>query len=93
MLTLTDNARHAVQDIASRADLPQEGGLRIAPSREEVGSFELSLVPAPADGDDVIEAEGARVFVEPSTSEVLADQQLDATASGEGVGFLLAPQG
>jgi len=30
MLTLTDNARLAVQDIAARAGLPEEGGLRIA---------------------------------------------------------------
>jgi iron-sulfur cluster assembly protein len=93
MLTLTDNARHAVQDIATRAGLPEEGGLRIATSEEQLGSFELSLVPAPAEGDEVIEAEGTRVFVEPTTSEVLSDQQLDATTSDEGIGFMLAPQG
>ena len=46
MLTLTDNARHAVQDIATRAGLPDDGGLRIAKSQQESGSFELSLVPA-----------------------------------------------
>ena len=93
MLTLTDNARHAVQDIANRAGLPQEGGLRIAESEQQVGSFELSLVPAPVDGDEVIEDEGARVFVEPTTSTVLADQQLDAAPAGDGTGFMLAPQG
>lgn len=93
MLTLTDNARHAVQDIATRAGLPDDGGLRIAKSQQEAGSFELSLVPAPADGDQVIETDGTRVFVESETSEVLADQQLDAAASPEGVGFMLAPQG
>ncbi len=93
MLTLTDNARVAVQDIAERAGLPAEGGLRIAQSQQQTGSFELSLVPAPVDGDDVIEAEGTKVFVEPSTAEALADQQLDAQATEEGTGFLLAPQG
>ncbi|MCL3863129.1 adhesin [Actinotalea sp. K2] len=93
MLTLTDNARHAVQDISQRAGLPDEGGLRIAESTAQVGNFELSLVPAPVEGDEVIEAEGARVFVEPTTSTVLADQQLDAAPSAEGTGFLLAPQG
>ncbi|EYR64325.1 adhesin [Actinotalea ferrariae CF5-4] len=92
MLTLTDNARHAVQDIATRAGLPDDGGLRIAPSPRESGSFELSLVPAPVDGDQVIEADGTRVFLESEASEVLADQQLDAAASPEGVGFMLAPQ-
>lgn len=93
MLTLTENARNVVQDIATRAALPDEGGLRIASSPQEAGSFELSLVPAPAEGDQVIDAAGTRVFVEAQTAEALADQQLDATASPEGVGFVLAPQG
>lgn len=93
MLTLTDNARHALQEIATSAGLPEEGGLRIAESSEQQGSFELSLVPQPAAGDEVIEADGARVFVEPLTSTILFDQQLDAAPSPEGTGFLLAPQG
>ena len=92
MLTLTDNARHAVQDIAVRAGLPHEGGLRIVESEQQMGSFELSLVAAPVEGDQVIEVDGARVFVEPTTSVVLADQKLDAEASDDGPGFLLAPQ-
>ena len=92
MLTLTDNARHAVQDIAVRAGLPEEGGLRIAESEAKEGSFELSLVPAPAEGDEVIDTGGARVFVEPATSTVLADLKLDAAPSPEGTEFLLARQ-
>ena len=92
MLTLTDNARYAVQEIASRAGLPDGGGLRIAESAQRLGSFELSLVPEPVDGDEVIDSGGARVFVEPTTSAILADQQLDATPSDEGTGFLLNPQ-
>lgn len=92
MLILTDNARHAVADIAQKAGLPEDGGLRIAQSTEQAGSFELSLVAGPVEGDDVIEAEGTRVFVESETSTALADQQLDAMPSEDGVGFLLAPQ-
>lgn len=93
MLTLTDNARTAVQDIAERAGLPEQGGLRIAQSPTKDGSFELSLVAEPPAGDNVVETEGARVYVEPETSAVLADQQLDAVQSPEGPGFLLAAQG
>lgn len=91
MLTLTDNARVAVQDIATRAGLPEEGGLRIAVAAQE-GAYELSLVAAPVDGDQVVEAGDAKVFVEPTVSELLTDQQLDAVPSPEGTGFLLAPQ-
>ena len=92
MLTLTPNARRALQEISARARLPEEGGLRIAESPEHLGTFQLSLVPAPMPGDKVIEDEGARVFVEPLTAAVLADQQLDAARSVEGTGFLLAPR-
>ena len=92
MLSLTPNARHAVQDIAQRAGLSEEGGLRIVESEEQTGTFELSLVAEPVHGDEVIELETARVYVEPTTSEVLADQTLDAARSPEGTGFLLAPQ-
>jgi len=92
MLTLTDNARHAVQDIAVRAGLPEEGGLRIAESEATEGNFELSLVPAPVEGDEVIDTGGARVFVDPATSTVLADLKLDAAPSPEGTEFLLARQ-
>ena len=93
MLTLTDNARHAVQDIATRAGLPEQGGLRIAQSSEQVGSFELSLVAEPVAGDALVEAEGAKVYIEPQTSAALEDQQLDAAPTEDGTGFLLAPQG
>lgn len=93
MLTLTENARTAVQDIAERAGLPEEGGLRIAPSATQDGSFELSLVAQAPAGDRVIDAEGAKVYVEEETSAVLADQTLDAVQSEEGPGFLLAHQG
>lgn len=92
MLTLTDNARSAVQDIAARAGLPDEGGLRIAESDGQTGAFELSLVAGPLDGDEVIAAGSAKVYVEPTTSEILADQKLDAVPSPEGTGFLLTPQ-
>lgn len=91
MLTLTDNARAAVQDIATRAGLPEDGGLRIAAS-PQAGAFELSLVAEPVDGDDVIDAGRAHVFVEPATSERLADQELDAVPSAEGTDFMLTPQ-
>lgn len=92
MLTLTDNACHAVHDLAERAGLPEAGGMRIAESTQQ-GTFDLSLVTEPVDGDQLIEAEGARVFVDPTTATLLADQQLDAAPAEGGTGFVLSPQG
>ena len=47
MLTLTDNARTAVHDLQTQAGVPEGGGLRIAESADQAGSFELALVPGP----------------------------------------------
>jgi Fe-S cluster assembly iron-binding protein IscA len=45
-------------------------------------------------GDDVIDSDGATVFVSPETSTALADLTLDADPSATGApGFTLAPQG
>ncbi len=92
MLTLTDNATTAVRDLTTRAGLPDTAGLRIAESTQQAGSFELALVTEPVPGDDVIEADGVTVFVDPSTAETLAGLQLDAQLAEEGPGFTLAPQ-
>lgn len=89
MLSLTDTARNALQDIAERAGLPEEGGLRIAETPVP-GSFELSLVTGPADGDEVIDADGAWVFLESTSADALSEHELDATPTPEGTGFALA---
>jgi iron-sulfur cluster assembly protein len=93
VLTVTENASTAVRDLSERAGLPGSGGLRIAESEQQAGSFELALVPEAAPGDDVIDADGATVFVSSATSPALSDLQLDAdpTVAG-GPGFTLTPQ-
>lgn len=93
MLTVTENASAVVRDLASRAGLPGTGGLRIAESDQQTGSFELALVPEATPGDDVIAQDGATVFVAASTSPALSDLQLDADPSvTDGPGFSLVPQ-
>lgn len=91
MLTLTENACTAVRTLTERAGLPDDtGGLRIA--EQDAGGFELALVAAPVLGDDVVSAEGARVYVDPRTSQTLSDQRLDVEATGSGGSFTLTPQ-
>ncbi|MFS0701572.1 adhesin [Cellulomonas sp. 179-A 4D5 NHS] len=92
MLTLTENARSAVEDLTTQAGLPDTGGLRIAESTERAGSLELALVAAPTPGDDVVTAGGATVYVSAETTDALADQQLDAEGADAAAGFRLAPQ-
>jgi iron-sulfur cluster assembly protein len=88
MLSLTENAKAAITGITSQSGLPESGGVRIslAPDADQV---EMSLTPQPESGDDVIEEDGVRVFVEEAASPLLAEHTLDAENGPEGVGFAL----
>lgn len=88
MLTLTENARTAVETLTSRAGLPEEGGLRIA--EQDSGGFELALVAAPDPGDDTVTAGDAHVYVDPRASATLSDLELDVAPGEGGSQFTLA---
>jgi Fe-S cluster assembly iron-binding protein IscA len=88
VLTLTGNAQTLVRDITARPEVPDGGGLRIAPAPSAEG-LEVSLAAEPVPGDQVIDADGARVFVEPQVATLLDESTLDADPSGAGSGFVL----
>lgn len=93
MLTLTDNAVTAIRALTSQPELPADTGLRIMAQGEEIPSFQLSLAPTPSEGDQVIESEGARVFVESIAAQALSDSALDAEVDEQGgVAFSVHPQ-
>ena len=92
MLTVTDNAKTAVQDLAQQAGVPDEGGLRIAQSAGQPGNFELALVPAPQPDDQVVEEETPHVFVEAQAAPALDALTLDTDPAAQGPGFVLTPQ-
>ncbi|HEY8721467.1 adhesin [Pengzhenrongella sp.] len=91
MLTLTENARTTVQDLAEKAGVPEAGGLRIAAAPES-GGFDIVLVAEPAPGDDVVDAGRSNVFLEETASEALKDQQLDADPANAETSFTVSPQ-
>ncbi len=92
MLTVTDNARAAVEDLAMQAGVPSEGGLRIAQSAGQPGNFELALVPAPQPEDQVVEEGVTHVFVEKEAAPALDALTLDTDPEAQGPGFVLTPQ-
>lgn len=95
MLLLTETAAEVVKSVTSTPQA-EDGGLRIAASAEapeNPGELQLSAEPQPSDNDQVIEAAGARVFLEPNAATYLQDKVLDAKVDEEGnAQFSLAVQ-
>jgi iron-sulfur cluster assembly protein len=96
LLTLTEGAAEAVKSIVSSSpNVPDTAGLRISEEESQDGEarFQLSLAEMPLDEDEVIEENGARIFLESDAAQGLEDKILDA-AIGEtgGVQFTLSPR-
>ena len=91
MLTLTENAQTAIKTLTSEAGLPEDGGVRIAMA-DGGSELQMALSPEPAAGDQVIDTDGARVFVAEETAPMLDAQELDATETEQGTGFSLRQQ-
>lgn len=91
MLNVTETAQTAISSIAEQAELPPTGGVRIAMS-DGGTDVQMSLVPEPVEGDEVVEAPGARVFMPSETALLLERQELDAAPTPEGTGFTLRAQ-
>jgi Fe-S cluster assembly iron-binding protein IscA len=87
MLILTEAAAVAVKSVTSTSQASEGAGLRIAssvPQPRDPSSLQVSPETGPEQGDQVIEAAGARVFVEPQAAAYLDDKVLDAKIDAEG---------
>lgn len=83
MLTLTEGAVSAIRGLTSGPELPVETGLRIV-AQADGAPFQLALADGPAAGDQVVEEDGARVFLEPAAAAILAGKSLDARVTEQG---------
>jgi Fe-S cluster assembly iron-binding protein IscA len=93
MLVLTDNAVTAIRALTSQPEQPPDTGLRIMGQGEGVPPFQLALAESPGEGDQIIESDGARVFLAAGAAEALSDKALDAEVDDQGgVAFSVAPQ-
>ncbi|MGH2714616.1 MAG: hypothetical protein ACRDM7_12170 [Thermoleophilaceae bacterium] len=89
MLTITSNAADAIREIIQSTDVPDEGGIRISVARQNgaQASLELALSPAPMEGDEVLDAGGAHVFLDELAVVALDDKSLDAQIEGGEISF------
>ena len=87
MLVLTEAAAEVVKSVTSTPQAPGGAGLRIAssaPEPESPGALQLTAATGPGENDQVIEAAGARVFLEPQAAIYLEDKILDARVDEQG---------
>jgi Fe-S cluster assembly iron-binding protein IscA len=96
MLVLTEAAAEVVKAIASTPQAPEGSGLRIVSSAESAdpGALQVTAAPGPYENDQVIDAAGAHVYLEPQAAVYLEDKVLDAEVDSEGKAhFSLGLQG
>jgi Fe-S cluster assembly iron-binding protein IscA len=90
MLTLTTGAVAVIREITHQPGLPEDtGGVRIAATATGNGSpaFKIAVASMPEPTDDVIEAEGARVFLDSEASVAFEDKSLDAEIDEDQIRF------
>jgi iron-sulfur cluster assembly protein len=94
MLTITSNAAEAIRAIVQSTDVPDDGGIRISIAQQNgsQATLELALSPAPMEGDSVLEANGAHVFLDETATMALDDKALDAEIEGGEISFGIVEQ-
>ena len=85
MLTLTNSAVTAIRELISEPDT-DHAGLRIATTSAQDGTshFSAEITPEPTSDDQVVEEQGARVFLDPMAAVALQDKALDAEITEQG---------
>jgi Fe-S cluster assembly iron-binding protein IscA len=93
MLMLTPTALEAVRTITSTEGSPEGAGLRIF-TAAGAETLQLSVAAAPAEQDQVLAAEGSRIFLDEQAATLLDDKILDTELDQNGNGsFVVLPQG
>ena len=93
MLTLTENASTIVKDITDQAG-SETAGLRITRDESPEQAFAVSAAAAAEPGDQVVQQDGATIYLDEPAAVQLGDKVLDAAVDqAGGVEFSLTPQG
>jgi iron-sulfur cluster assembly protein len=93
MLALTETAADAIRKLT---EAPIADGVRISTAGASVNGhgpdLRIEVVPGPVVDDAVIEAAGARIYLEPGAMRVLDHKVLDADVDGDQVHFAILEQ-
>jgi iron-sulfur cluster assembly protein len=92
MLVITNDAADVIRGLMDSG----AGALRIAPaaptSNGHGPALLLELAPEPEVEDEILNADGAQVFVDPGVVPTLEDKVLDAHVDGEQLEFAVRDQ-
>jgi Fe-S cluster assembly iron-binding protein IscA len=83
VLAVTENAVAVIRDLTSQQAVPDGSGLRIA-ADPQAGALTLSVAAQPEAGDQVVDAAGARLFLDAGAATLLDDKALDAVVDEAG---------
>ena len=92
MVMLTEEAADVIRMLI---EAPGAEGLRVSAAEETPKAsarLRIEIVGAPAPDDEVIEADGARLFLDSTAAQTLDDKVLHADVKGEQVHFGLLDQ-
>ena len=99
MLTLSTDATQAIEQILEDPEVPEGGGLRIAPADAAAdgdgpteGTLALSVTTGPGEGDEIVQDQGARVFLDGDVAPLLDDKTLDVSVDGQALQFRIEQQ-
>jgi len=93
MLQITQEATGVVQEMRAQRGIPDAYGLRVYSDNTDDGqqAIRLGFADEPFEGDQVTEAESARVFVSPDLADALADIVIDVDRDDEEIRLVLRP--
>ena len=90
VLTITPQAMDVLRRVTAHPTMEPAPGLRIAHQERSGAVLQVRSVQGPQPGDEVVERDGARLYLEPGAARRVRGRSLDATVDDEGrVQFVL----
>jgi Fe-S cluster assembly iron-binding protein IscA len=84
MLRITNEAATVLTEVRSASGYPETYGFRVYADRSTQGpEIGFGFAAVPAEGDEVSEQEGVRIFVAPEVAEPLSESVIDVAKGGD----------
>lgn len=92
MLTMTPKALSVVRAVTAHPRLGEDSGLRIAGTQAKPQPLQVGAVSGPRPGDEVVERDGARIYLGPAAARQIGGRRLDVVKEPGGrVHFVVKP--